>query len=606
MIDLQDTKVRLCKSIDDLPLISAWLDEPREWLAIDTETGGLEWWLQPLRLVQFGDEDSAWVMPWELWAGAVTEFYRRTLERRQKIAFHNAKFDLHFLERFTGIAPQWDLVHDTQMMVSLVDGGRPSALKLAAARHVDPRAQAGERLLKDAMADAGWGWDTVPLFFQPYWGYAGLDTVLTARLAIALWPQVQSSYSKLYEMERAAASVIYGMETRGVRIDPVYTQQKKDALSAEVSELSSWGKANHNVALGSPQQLIIALQAAGAVLTKKTDKGKLSTDAVVLTLLGLDDTPLGELARKALRTRKARRLVSAYLNNFMEMKDTNDRLHPSIRQLGARTGRMSVATPALQQLTRGPEIRNCFIASEGHQLVLADYDQIEMRLLYHYCRDPLLKDAIMSCDLHTTTARLVYNDPTITPDDWRRQPAKSSGFAKVYGAGVETFSATAGISVEDGAEFMRLYSLAFPGVDPWIGQVQAVGRTRLRDSGEAWVKTAGGRRQVADPDVIYALTNYLIQGTAADVLKERMVLLDLAGVGDYMVLPVHDEIVFDVPTADVEDVKRIVAEVMPVEASQFGVPLTVSIGSFARWGSKYSKANVDDPLEIDTETGEAS
>lgn len=212
-------------------------------------------------------------------------------------------------------------------------------------------------------------------------------------------------------------------------------------------------------------------------------------------------------------------------------------------------------------------------------------------------------DAIMSGDLHTTTARMVYGDPTIDKKDPRRQPAKSSGFAKVYGAGLEQFAATAGIPVDEARRFMELYSQAFPGVDPFLGQVQAVGRRRLQTDGEAWVKTAGGRRQVASPDKLYTLTNYLIQGTAADVLKQALVRLDQAGLAEYAILPVHDEIVFDVPVDLADEVAREAAAIMEVPAEVYGVPLTVGVDTYSRWGSKYRPAGEafveDDPLELE-------
>jgi DNA polymerase-1 len=487
-------------------------------------------------------------------------------------------------------------------MVSLVDGGRPSALKIAAGKWVDPRAASGEKALKEAFGKGGWDWATVPIDFPLYWGYGGLDTILTARMAEALYPIIEARYKSLYEIERGSGRVLYNMEEKGARIDPEYITTTRDRLQREVDALTSWGKVQHDgLSIGSPQQLVGRLQYMGAVLEKTTKSGAYSSDSVVLTLLGLSENEeLASLARNALRCRKARKTISAYLDNFLNLCGSDDRLHPSIRQLGAKTGRMSVATPSLQNLTRGPEVRDCFIPSDGNLLVLADYDQIEARLLYHYCRDPALYQAIMSDDLHSTVARLIYSDSTIQKDDPRRQIAKSSGYAKIYGAGIEQFAATAGVLVSEARDFLRLYDETFPGVPNWIGHVQAVGRNRLKDEGEAWVKTAGGRRQVAYPDKLYTLTNYLIQGTAADVLKEQVIQLDAAGLGAYMILPVHDEIVFDVPEADVADVLHTIDEVMPVPAEKFGVPLTVGTGVYDRWGGKYRKQGimVDDALEL--------
>lgn len=597
---MDDTKVHLVREVADLEEFLRWLSGRRGWVSCDLETSGLDWWRGEPRLAQIADRDTAWCLEWKWWAGAVREALGRY---RGPLAFHNAKFDLHWLDRAGAYAPWWPQIHDTQVMVSLIDGGRPSGLKPAAARHVDPRAGRGERQLKDAMAKNGWGWDTVPTGFAPYWGYGGLDAILTARMAETLYPQIEARFRELYELERGCLAVIYGMETRGVRLDMEYVHSKFKELGREVEQLGAWGRTHHGIGMGSPAQLVDRLLQLGASLTKKTDTGKLSTDSVVLKLLSLSSDPvIAELADKALRRRKKSKTKSAYFRNFIDLVD-GDRLHPSIRVMGARTGRQSVATPSLQNLTRGSEVRDAFVPSEGNRLVLADYDGIEMRILYHYCRDPALRAAIMSEDIHTTTARLAYADNTITRDDRRRQTAKSSGYAKIYGAGIETFAATAGVPVEEARDFMNRYSEAFPGVDPFMGRVTAIGRQRLQQDGEAWVSTWLGRRQVSEPDKIYKLVNYLIQGTAADVLKRQTVALSEAGLEEFMVLPVHDELVFDVPDAEVDAAGRVIDEVMPIPEEVFGVPLTVGAAAVDRWGDKY-REDVEDLIDPkDTEDG---
>jgi DNA polymerase-1 len=593
---MDDAQVHFVRSVEDLSEFRRWAGERRDWMAVDTETDGLRSWDGRVRLAQIGDRQTAWAFDWTWWAGAVRQFLG---EYTGNLVFHNSKFDVHFLELMGAWTPRWNQVHDSQDMVSLVDGGGPSGLKRAAARHGHPAAARGEVLLKDAMARNGWDWATVPVDFPPYWGYGGLDAILTARLAETMWPHVEAGYRDLYELERGARVALYNMEKKGVLLDMPYVERKRAELEAEANALRSWSLTTHGCGLGSPAVLVEKLQELGAVLTERTDSGSLSTNSVVLTLLTMHpDRVLAQFAANALRYRKATKTASAYFRNFMELADVNRRLHPSIRQMGAKTGRMSVAQPSLQNLTRGPEVRDAFLPSPGNRLVLADYDQIEMRILYHFCRDPNLHAAIMSGDLHTTTARMVYGDPTITKDDPRRQPAKSSGFAKVYGAGLRQFAATAGIPEDEAAIFMKLYSEAFPGVDPFIGKVQATGRQRLRDDGEAWVRTPAGRRQVAEPSKPYTLVNYLIQGTAADVLKQTAVRLHAAGLGEYMVLPVHDEIVFDVPEADVGDVLRSIEQIMPVGEEHFGVPLTVGTEVVSRWGDKYRKMKRDDPVEL--------
>lgn len=594
---MDDVSVHFVRDVDDLGAFLTWLDQSRTWLAVDTETSGLRWWDGKLRLAQIGDARTAWCFDWDWWAGAV----RQGLSRyRGPIAFHNGNFDLHWFKRYGVPLPPRSQLHDTQVMTALLDSGMFTGLKPAAARRVDPRFARGEGLLKDAFAQHGWDWDTVPVDFPPYWGYAGLDTIGTARLAENEWPEIQAGYADLYELERGAGTVLFEMEERGLALDMEYVHRKSEELAREAAALQAWAQQTHGVGLGSPSKVAERLVQLGAKLTQKTDSGGLATTSVVLKGLTPQGGPVAEFAEAVLRHRKASKTLSTYFRRFTELVDARGHIHPSIRQMGAKTGRMSVATPPFQALTRGPEVRDAVIpSSEAHRLLLVDYDQIEMRLLYHYCRDPALYAAIMSGDLHTETARMAYGDRTITKDDPRRQPAKSAGFAKIYGAGIETFAATAGIPVEEAQHFMALYDEAFPGVNPFMGRVQAVARNRHRDEGAAWVRTQAGRRQVADPGKLYTAVNYLIQGTAADVLKEALVRMDAAGLGEYMILPVHDEVVFDVPREDLEDVRQTVSRLMPVPAEVYGVPLTVGEDVVDRWGDKYRKEGpVDSPLEL--------
>jgi DNA polymerase-1 len=591
---LRDVTIRRVSCLDDLWEFRRWLGEQHEgdWLGVDLETTGLDWWRGRTRLGQVGDVDTGWVFEWDWWAGAVREAVRDV--RGLKLVGHNVKFDAHWLARHD-VRMDWAPLHDTQLMASLVDGGSPSALKTAAGKWVDPVAGVSQKALADGMARGGWGWDNVPLDFPPYWGYAGLDPILTCRLAVALWDKVESDYADLYDLERAVMRIIFNMEEHGARLDMPYARAKHDELRAESDRLGEWGKQKHGIALGSVQQLREALSRCGAEFTRTTDKGDPSTDGVQLALFMQQGGELGELAQNALLRRRASKTASTYFSKFLELSD-GELLHPSIRQCGARTGRMSVAEPPLQALTRGAEVRDAFVAGEGHTLLLADFDQIEMRLLYHYCRDPGLREAIMSGDLHTETAKRVYQDPSIGKHDRRRQTAKHAGFAKIYGAGLDQFAATAGVDVAAAREFLASYDLAFPGVTRFMGEVQARGRERERDTGEAWVKTSDGRRQVSFPGTYYTLVNYLIQGTAADVMKRALVALDAAGLGDYLFLAVHDEACLEVPDDLLADAVHTASAVMPTDPEEFGVPLTVGVETVKRWGDKYRE---DAPPPLD-------
>jgi DNA polymerase-1 len=270
------------------------------------------------------------------------------------------------------------------------------------------------------------------------------------------------------------------------------------------------------------------------------------------------------------------------------MADSDDILHASINPLAAKTGRQSVSEPSLQNLIRGAQVRDAFIPREGNVLIMADFDQIEVRLLAHFCGDPTLMAAINSEDIHTTTARLIYQDPTMVKSDPRRMPTKNATYARIYGAGVAKFAITAGISLEQARFVMNGYDDAYPGVPNFIGQVIATARDRSATDGSPWVRTPSGRRLIGDRGDEYKLVNYLIQGTAADVMKRQTIQCANAGLEPYMLMTVHDELLFDVPKEDVVDVVQTIMEVMP-DMTGYKVPLTIGVEVHDRWGSKYRK-----------------
>ena len=292
------------------------------------------------------------------------------------------------------------------------------------------------------------------------------------------------------------------------------------------------------------------------------------------------------LAYQVYARRKSEKIRSTYLDTFLEYVDENGFVHPRINQLGARTGRMSMERPALQTLPRGRVVRDCFIPREGHGLISADFDGVEMRILAHFAQDKNFIDAMNSGDIHLATARRVYQDDTIDKKDPRRQVAKSVGFAKIYGAGSDKIALTAGITAEGARDFLANYDTMFPGVKDFQAHVGKIVEQRKRDEGQAYVKTPIGRLQLSDKDRDYALVNSLIQGMAADVFKEALVRLDESDAGQYLMLPVHDEIIADVPMQDMEEIKDVIVKAMSDD--RWAVPLTVGIdGPLERWGEKY-------------------
>ena len=578
MNELDGVTFTLINTIDEAFEFKRWLGERRPVLAFDTETGGLEAWAQPLRLVQFGDAMRGWTIPWHMWGGVALEAFA-TYEG--DLTAHNLKFDAGFIERHCQIKFPWHRSHCTMIQSHLIEANGVHALKPLAQRLVHPKAATGQEILAQAMKAQGWTWATVPVEFPGYWAYAAVDTVLTARVHEAQISEVDACYRDVYELELAVARIVNDMEQRGMRIDIGYCQWKLQELENFHAAMMDYCEQAYGVRdIGSNAKVAARLVELGEQLTEKTPTGKWKMDEEVIESL---QSPLGIHVRDA---RRAKKIASTYFSNFLKLAD-GDRLHPNIKFLEARTGRMSITQPAMQTLPRGSIVRDAFIPSDDHVLLSADYDQVEMRLLAHFCRDPGLIDAINSGDLHTETARRVYGDPELKKKDPRRQTAKNAGFAKIYGAGVEKFAKTAGIPVEEAAAFLRGYDAMFPGVRTFQQQVEMVARQRAAAEGVAYIKTPLGRRLPADPGKEYTLVNYLIQGTADDVLKRALVDLDLVGLGDMLVVPVHDEVILDVPADDAADVAELVRTTMTQH--DWIVPLTAGVeGPFERWGQKYA------------------
>lgn len=580
---MDDARITLVNTLPLLQDFLAWLGEDRTVLAIDTETEGLNFWEHKVRLIQVGDARAGWAFPWPTWSGPALEALRTYTG---DIVMHNAKFDVTMIEEWLpGCKVPRARLHDTMLMGHILAPHEHKGLKAMCMRYMGSYASTLQRALDDAMSTNKWTWATVPLEFPMYWGYACVDTILTARLFDIVYPQIRATYNDVYTLEMATMFIVMSMERKGARIDLAYCAQKQAELGAYVEQGTQWCKDTYGFGPGSNKAVTAQLVADGVPLYKRTKGGQLALDDEVLEELENQENQLARIVRGV---RKATKIRSTYFDNFLLLHH-QELLHPSINQVGARTGRMSVQNPALQTLPRGRVVRDAFISRPGNVLVMADSDQIEMRLLAHFSQDRGLIDAIMAGDLHTETARRVYGDQTIGKKDPRRQTAKNAAFAKVYMAGVEKFALTAGISVDEARTFLQQYDVQFPGVRTFQQVVDRVAQERFRNEGEAYVVAPSGRRHIADnAHMAYKLVNYLIQGTAADVLKEQLINLDMSGMGEFMVLPVHDEVVFDIPREDVDDAMRIISDAMNIK-DKWVVPITAGVdGPFERWGEKYA------------------
>jgi DNA polymerase-1 len=472
----------------------------------------------------------------------------------------------------SGLPFPWERVHDTRPMLHLVDSLGPQSLKPAAAKYLGPWARMGETELKKGMRSHGWDWATVPTDYGPYWVYACVDTILTARLADKLWPQVQP-YRESYDLEMACQRILSGMELRGVRLDVDYVEDAAAALRERVAEQLAALPVNPN----SPAQIAAALQEAGVELTKRTEGGGFSVDEEVLASL---EHPL---AAQLLAYRRDKKVLTSYFESFLEHQ-TDGWLHPSINQLQAKTGRMSVTNPAMQTLPRSAFVRDAIVPDdEDHQLVLVDYDTQELRIAAHLSGDANMVAAFLEDrDLHAETAALAFGD------EWTKEHrtyAKNGMYSYAYGASARKFAKTIGVPAADGERIFAGIAEAYPGLAATMEKVVASVRERAGDGDSGWVRLLDGRHLRVPVDKAYVGMNYLIQGSCATVLKQAIVDLDAAGLGPYMRLPVHDEMVFSIPRDEVEDAIPTIRDCM--ERRDLRVPLTVGTTVVDRWGDPY-------------------
>jgi DNA polymerase-1 len=571
MSRLGSVDLTLVESYDEVQSLMRWLGERRPILGVDIETSGLSLAHDRVRLVQFGDARHGWAIPYDEWRGVV----RHILDVYEgKIVLHQAKFDASFLLR-DGLTFPWERTHDTYIMSFLVDSLGPRGLKPAAALYVDPAARAGEAELKKAMTQNRWGYHDVPITHPLYWSYAALDTSITALLAETLWPRVQA-YRAAYDLEMACQRVLCDMEMRGVAIDVEYCDVQRARLLIRLEELQAeLGGVNFSASA----QVAAAVKAEGYELRKLTPTGLPSVEDDVLKILVEAGSRTATLVLEARSTQK---LLSAYFENFLGFH-ADGVLHPHINQLAARTGRMSVTEPALQQVPRKALVRDAFVPREGNRLLLVDYDNEELRVAAHFSKDPtMLKAFTEGRSLHDETAARLYG-PSYTRA--QRSTAKNAMFAKAYGAGVAKFAATARIPTHEAAQVFSTLDTLYPGLNKTMAAVTSVVRQRSGQDGFGYVQLTDGRRLRVRGDKAYVGFNALIQGSCAVVLKQALVDLDAVGLGAYLALPIHDEVMFDVPIDDLEEVREEVTRVMTRE--DFTVPLTVQAKVVERWGEPY-------------------
>jgi DNA polymerase-1 len=437
------------------------------------------------------------------------------------------------------------------------------------------------------------------LFTEEPWRAVAGQAAAVALLAPVLEEQIdrQGLRPLLEDVELPLASVLGGMEARGVRLDVPYLEEMGESVRDRMSTLKAevFGHAGQEFNLNSPPQLrAILYEQLGLQPGKRTPKGELSTDATVLEKLR-DAHPIVDAL---LSWRELDKLNSTYLEALPKLVDAEDgRVHTSFNQTVAATGRLSSSNPNLQNIPIrseiGRQIRRAFVPGADDQVLLvADYSQIELRILAHLSGDAGLKEAFDSgLDIHAATAATVFDLPPEHVDAEMRRRAKAVNYGLAYGMNAWGLATRLGITPDEAQEFIDAYFEGFPAIKEFLQH--QVDRATV----EGFTETLLGRRryipelQAANPRVRdlgrRQALNAPIQGSASDVFKVGMIAVDRAlrerpELDLHMLLTVHDELVFEVPKDRAEEAVDLVRERME-HAVDLDVDLKADVGLGANW-----------------------
>ena len=432
--------------------------------------------------------------------------------------------------------------------------------------------------------------------------YAGEDADVTLRLWHVLKPRLAAErLTTVYEtLERPLALVLVSMEEAGVKVDrnmlSRLSGQFAQSMGGLESEIHALAGEPFNIA--SPKQLgEILFGKMGLEGGKKTKTGAWSTGASVLEDLAAEGH---ELPRKVLEWRGLAKLKSTYTDALPDfIQPATGRIHTSYAMAATSTGRLASTDPNLQNIpvrtSEGREIRKAFIAEKGNKLISADYSQIELRVLAHIADIPALKQAFEDgLDIHAMTASEMFGVPIKDMDPMVRRRAKAINFGIIYGISAFGLAAQLGISRSEAGDYIKTYFKRFPGIKAYMEAIKRQAHER------GYVETVFGRK-VHYPEINTknqqrrgfferAAINAPIQGSAADIIRRAMVRMPAAlkdaGSTARMLLQVHDELIFEVAEAEVEQTIALARRIMehaPEPALKLDVPLKVDACAADNW-----------------------
>jgi len=563
-------------------------------VGLDTETTDLDPYTSRLRLIQLATTDRVYIVDFDHFANGIANEalapLRRLLEapRPIKVA-HNAKFDAKFIKHNLGV----DLggLFDTLLASQLVGAGdieERHGLDTVASRYLNEVVDKSERL-------SNWSFELSEAQLE----YAARDAAVLLPLREKLIDRLKSeSLVKVAQLEFECVMPVVDIELAGFymrkerwleqlsivekkRVE--LAEQLQQVLAEESSQGSLFGgPQREDINLDSQQQLTKALTRLGIPVPASTRNWVMQPLAVQYPIIGT-----------LLEYRTVQKALTSYGGNMIEMiNPVTGRLHADFRQIGAPTGRFACTNPNIQQVPHSVEYRRCFSGyPDGRKLIIADYSQIELRILAEFSGDRGFIEAFNSgADLHRVTAAQVFNTSLDQVTKEQRDFAKRLNFGVVYGIGAQRFALMTGLSVPDAENVLRRYFATYRQLDTYLRDAAN------RAVSERQARTASGRlvrfRYDENDRQQISMTqrngkNTPIQGTSADILKRALKLLrdELRETNAKIVNIIHDEIVVESDADEAQDIAEKVERMMRVAGEEYvkTVPVKVETEIADEW-----------------------
>ncbi|CAN4274093.1 PolA DNA polymerase I - 3'-5' exonuclease and polymerase domains [Methylophilaceae bacterium] len=508
----------------------------------------------------------------------------------------NLKYDQHVLANH-GIAIN-GIAHDTLLQSYVFESHKSHGMDALSERHLGFKPISFEEVAGKGAKQVTFNQVTVETAAE----YAAEDADITLQLHQAMYPQVAADNKLDYiysHIEMPSSKALFNIERNGVLIDRAMLASQSNEIGNKLIALENqaYELAGQPFNLASPKQLQeILFDKLGIKPTKKTPSGAPSTDEDVLQELALDHP----LPKVLLEYRGLAKLKSTYTDKLPRMINASTgRLHTSYNQAVAITGRLASSDPNLQNIpvrsAEGRRIREAFIAPAGSVIVSADYSQIELRIMAHLSQDAgMLKAFANNEDIHRHTAAEIFGVELTEVDSEQRRYAKVINFGLIYGMSAFGLAQNLNIDRASAQSYIERYFARYPGVRDYMQSTRDMAKQR------GYVETYFGRRlwvpEINSPNGMRragaerAAINAPMQGTAADLIKLAMIAvdqwLDEAKLQTKLIMQVHDELVLEVPEAELAVVKAKLTELMQGVA-QLSVPLLVEVGVGKNWESAH-------------------